>query len=106
MSVRRGWMGLPGCSSWFSGAEVDGARDSSWRHRCFAWVYLAAKPSHVGVDMDELACPLHHPTVCDRQTRGHSFLSGAAPSRHAVVDGGAFPGGRGQTPGFGYLMWC
>jgi hypothetical protein len=25
------------------------------------WLYLPAKPSHVGVDVDGLACPLHHP---------------------------------------------
>jgi hypothetical protein len=54
-----------GCSSQFPGvldAEVDDFRDGSWR-RCFvAWIYLAAKPSHVGVDMDGLSYPLHHPT--------------------------------------------
>jgi hypothetical protein len=47
-------------SSWLPGvlgAEVADARDGSWR-RCFAtWLYLAAKPSHVGVDVDGLACP-------------------------------------------------
>jgi hypothetical protein len=45
----------PRCFSWFPsilGVEVDDARDDSWR-RCFAaWLYLAAKPSHVGVDVD------------------------------------------------------
>jgi hypothetical protein len=56
------------------------------------WLYLAAKPSLVGVDMDGLACPLHHPTVCSCQTRGQSFLSGAALSRHAAMGGGAFLG--------------
>jgi hypothetical protein len=25
------------------------------------WRYLAANPSHMGVDVDGLACPLHHP---------------------------------------------
>jgi hypothetical protein len=52
----------PGCSSRFPGvigAEVDDARDGSWRCFFTAWIYLAAKPSHVGVDMDGLACPLH-----------------------------------------------
>jgi hypothetical protein len=39
------------------GVEVDDTQDGSWR-RCFmAWLYLAAKPSHVGVDVDGLACP-------------------------------------------------
>jgi hypothetical protein len=49
-----------GCSSWFLsilGVEVDDDWDSSWR-RCFTvWLYLAAKPSHMGVDVDGLACP-------------------------------------------------
>jgi hypothetical protein len=48
------------CSSWFPGilgAEVDDAPDRSWR-QCFAtWVYMAAKPSHLGVDLDGLTCP-------------------------------------------------
>jgi hypothetical protein len=30
MSVCRGWSRLPGCFSWFPGAEVEGARVSSW----------------------------------------------------------------------------
>jgi hypothetical protein len=50
----------PRCSSQFPGvlgSKVDDAWDGSWR-RCFtAWLYLAAKPSHVGVDVDGLACP-------------------------------------------------
>jgi hypothetical protein len=41
----------PGCSTWFLGilgAQVDDARDGSWR-RCFTvWLYLVAKPSHEG----------------------------------------------------------
>jgi hypothetical protein len=60
-------------------------------------LYLAAKPFHVGVDVDGLVCPLHHPTVCSRQTRG-SFLFGAAISHHAVVGGSAFLGGA-RPPG-------
>jgi hypothetical protein len=35
-----------------------------------AWLYLAAKPSHVGVDVDRLAYPLHRPTVRICQTWG------------------------------------
>jgi hypothetical protein len=50
----------PGCSSWFPsvlGAEVDDAQDGSWR-RCFAALLsLAAKPAHMGVDVDGLAFP-------------------------------------------------
>jgi hypothetical protein len=75
----------PGCSSWFSGvlgAEVDDARDGSWRCFFAAWPYLAAKPSHVGVDVDELACPLHRPTACSHQTRGQGLLPGVVLSHH------------------------
>jgi hypothetical protein len=36
--------------------------------RC--WFYLAAKPPHVGVGVDGLAFPLHHPMSYNRQTRG------------------------------------
>jgi hypothetical protein len=32
------------------------------------WLYLAAKPSQLGVDVDELSCPLHHPTAYRCQT--------------------------------------
>jgi hypothetical protein len=40
----------------------------------------------MGVDLDRLACFLHHPTVYDHQTSGQSFLSGAAlPHRVSVV---------------------
>jgi hypothetical protein len=55
-------------------------------------LYLAAKPSHVGVNVDGLASPLHGLVVCNRQTRGQGFLSGTTFSRHAVVVGGAFSG--------------
>jgi hypothetical protein len=41
---------------------------------------LAAKPFHVGYDVDRLTCPLHHPTACSRQTREHGLLSGAVLS--------------------------
>jgi hypothetical protein len=49
------------------------------------WLYLAASPSHVGVDVDRLAYPLHCPMAYSRQMRGQSFLSGAALSHHAAV---------------------
>jgi hypothetical protein len=98
MSVRSSWRGLSERSSWFSGAEVNGARDGSWRHRCFTQLYLAAKPSHMGVDVDGLACSLHCLTVCDRQTKGYDFLSGVALSHHTAVGGGAFLGGA-KPPG-------
>jgi hypothetical protein len=41
----------PEYSSWFRGilgAEVDDALDNSWRGSFMAWLYLMAKPSHVG----------------------------------------------------------
>jgi hypothetical protein len=53
-------------------------------------LYLAAKPSHVGVNVDGLACPLHRPTICSCQARGQGFQSGVALSRHATVGSGAF----------------
>jgi hypothetical protein len=66
--VRRGSTGLPECFSWFPGAEVDDARVGSWRrHR--SGLYLTANPSHVGVNVDGLACPLHHPTTVRRGDR-------------------------------------
>jgi hypothetical protein len=38
-------------------------------------LYLAAKPSHVGVMWIGLACRLHHPTACGWQTRVQSTLT-------------------------------
>jgi hypothetical protein len=60
---------------------------ASWRR-----LYLAAKPSHVGADVDGLAYPLHHPMSYNHQTRGQGLLSGIALSRRAVVGGGTFLG--------------
>jgi hypothetical protein len=45
-------------------------------------LYLAAKPYHVGVNVDGLACPLHHPTACNCQTRRQGFLYGVVLSHH------------------------
>jgi hypothetical protein len=66
---------------------------TSW-HR----LYLAAKPSNMGVDVDGLACTPHRPTACNCQMRGQIFLSGAALSHHATMGSGAFPGGA-RPPG-------
>jgi hypothetical protein len=52
---------------------------------CLSMLYLATKPSHVGVDVDELACSLHHAMVCTCQRGGQFFLIGIAPSRHDAV---------------------
>jgi hypothetical protein len=41
----------PGCS-WSPGVlsdEMDNAQDDSWRGCFSAWLYLATKPSHMGV---------------------------------------------------------
>jgi hypothetical protein len=62
------------------GAEVDNARDDSWRGSFMAWLYMVAKPSHVGVDVDGLACPLHRPMVHSYQTRGQGLPPGNALS--------------------------
>jgi hypothetical protein len=37
-------------------AEVDDVRDISWRGNFMVSLYLVAKPFHVGVDVDGLAC--------------------------------------------------
>jgi hypothetical protein len=71
----------PGCSSWFPnvlGAEVDDARDSSCRHYFAVLLYLTAKPTHMMVDVDGLACPLQRPMACDRQTMGQGLLLGVS----------------------------
>jgi hypothetical protein len=82
-SVRSGWRA-------FSGIEVDGAQDSSWRRCCFARLYLAAKPSHVGIDVDRLAYSMHRPMVRGHEMRGQSFMSGASLSHRATVGVCAF----------------
>jgi hypothetical protein len=51
----------PGCSSYLLGVlgtDVDNALDDSWRGSFTMWLYLAAKPSHVEVDVAMLAYPL------------------------------------------------
>jgi hypothetical protein len=55
-------------------------------------LYMAAKPSHVGGNVDGLAYFLHRPTVYSHQRCGQIFLTGVAPSRHAAEGGGTFPG--------------
>jgi hypothetical protein len=60
----------------------------------FSWLLI--KPSHVRVDVDGLALPLHRLTVYGHQTRGRSSLSDIAPSGCAAVGGGTFS--RGVKP--------
>jgi hypothetical protein len=55
-------------------------------------LYLVAKPSHVGVNVDGLAYSLHRSMICSRQRGGQSFLIGVAPSCHVAVGGGVFLG--------------
>jgi hypothetical protein len=82
------------CSSWLSGvlgAEVDDARDNSWRGSFTMRLYLMATPSHMGVDVDGLAYPLHQPTVRSCQMRGQGLLLGVVLScLVAAVGGGIF----------------
>jgi hypothetical protein len=42
---------------------------------CLVMLYLAAKPSHVWVDVDGLACSLHRATVCSHQKVGQCRLT-------------------------------
>jgi hypothetical protein len=49
-------------SSRLLGVDVADARDCSWASLCSALLYLNAKPSHIGVDVDRLAWYLHYPT--------------------------------------------
>jgi hypothetical protein len=60
----------------------------------------------LGVDVDGLDCPLHHPTTYSNQARGQSFLLGSILSLRAAVGGGAFLGGGCEAPGLEYLMEC
>jgi hypothetical protein len=94
--VSRAFFWDPGRSSWLPGIlgiKVDDARDGSSR-RCYVALarrpYLAIKPFHVGVDVDGLSCPLHRPMACSHQTRGQSFLPGAALSHRVAVGDSAF----------------
>jgi hypothetical protein len=68
------------------------------------WPYLVAKLFHMGVDVDGLACHLHHPMACNRQTGGHGFLLGAVLSRHCSGQWYLF--GVCEGPGLGYSMEC
>jgi hypothetical protein len=56
-------------------------------------LYLAAKPSHVGVDVDRLAYPLHRPMAYYHQTRDQGFLSGTVMPCQVAMGGGVSPGG-------------
>jgi hypothetical protein len=83
MLIRRCRLWLLECSSRLPGfldIEMDDARDDSWRATFMVWIYLVAKPSHMGVDVDGLGCPLHCPMVHSCQTRGHGLPPGVVLS--------------------------
>jgi hypothetical protein len=67
-------------------------------------LYLAAKRSHVGVNVDGLACPLYCSMACSRQTRGQDLLLGAILSClyswRSCLFGGC------EAPGIGYYIDC
>jgi hypothetical protein len=46
------------------------------------WLYLAAKTSHVGINVDGIACPLHRRMAYSRQTRGQGLLLAIVLSCH------------------------
>jgi hypothetical protein len=50
-------------SSQFLGVNVASARDGPWGCLQFTLLYFAAKPTHVGANVDGLACLLHRPTI-------------------------------------------
>jgi hypothetical protein len=64
------------------GAEVNNLWDGSLSHCFAALLYLAAKPACMGVDVDGLAYPLHHPVAYCLQMRGYGLLQGNVLSRH------------------------
>jgi hypothetical protein len=68
------------------------------------WLYLAAKPPHVGVDGDGLACPLKRPMTCSRQTSGQGLLPGVILS-HRCSERWRLSEGC-EAPGLGYLVEC
>jgi hypothetical protein len=51
-------------SPWFLGVDVASAQDGLWGCHHLALLYLPTKYSHVGADVDRLACHLHCPMIC------------------------------------------
>jgi hypothetical protein len=97
MLVCRGSTEFLGHFSWLPGTEVAYAQDDSWSCRFLIYLYVAAKPSHMGADVNGLTCCLHFPMVCSGQMRGQGILTSVAPSHYAVVGGEPFRGAR--SPG-------
>jgi hypothetical protein len=61
-----------------------GARDSSWGGHHHALLFLDAKLSHVGADVDGLAFHLHRPTDFGCKARIQSLLTGIISSHHSA----------------------
>jgi hypothetical protein len=72
---------------------VAGTQDDSWSGHHLSSVCLAAKPSHVGADVDGSACCLHRPTNCGWQSRTQSLLTGTIMSHRTIETGVASPWG-------------
>jgi hypothetical protein len=51
-------------SSWFPGIDVAGAHDGFLGCHHLALLRLVGKLSHVGGDVEGLACRRHRPTIC------------------------------------------
>jgi hypothetical protein len=64
------------------GAEVDDAQDESSRGSLVKRLYFPVKPSHMGVNVDGLAYPLHRPMAHSCQTRGQGLRLGDVLSYH------------------------
>ncbi len=64
----------------------------------------------MGVDVDRLACPLHHPTTYNRQMRGHGLLLGIVLSHHCIgrwrLFGGVKPSGLDNWWNFDHVDAC
>jgi hypothetical protein len=69
------------------------------------WFSLAAKPPHMGLGVDGLACLLHRPTTSSHETRGQGLLPGIVLSCRCSRQGRL---SRDVKPpsGRGYLMDC
>jgi hypothetical protein len=57
---------------------------ASWGQRRLGLLWLAAKLSLAGGDVDGLACHLHQPTSYDCLARAQSPLTVVVPSHHIV----------------------
>jgi hypothetical protein len=67
-----------------------------------SWLYLAIRASHLGVNVDRLACPLHHPMAYSRQMRGQCLLRGTILSHR--YSGWWHLSGGCDAPELGYLV--